>query len=232
MDLPNMSYDPRTIAYQADILHPPIPLRPDAVQGIHNALFRQPAFAYQNFQVAPDGIHLTNLPQAPGQVSAVTFLPDRMVLREEFRSTTIEDFASRVVNVVRIGFQTLGVPVALAQQFIVRSLIQPRHLRENRETLTQRMLGTDQEAWQGFGRPLHSAGLRLQFAPTQEQRESFHVRIETWHQDPRSVWIENTGSFAQPTVAENLPQLGEHLYATYRFMTGPVGEFLSCFDLP
>lgn len=227
-----MAYDPRTIAYQADILHPPIPLRPDVVQGIHNALFRQPALAYQNFQVAQDGIHLTNLPQAPGQVSAVTFLPDRMVLREEFRSTTIEDFAARVVNVVKVGFQTLGVPVALAQQFIVRSLIQPRYLHQNRETLTQRMLGADQEAWQSFGRPLHSAGLRLQFAPTESQRENFHVRIETWHQDPRSVWIENTGSFTVPTTAENLPQLGDYLYATYRFMTGPVGEFLSSFDLP
>ncbi len=227
-----MAYDPRTIAYQAEILHPPTALRADAVQGIHNTLYRQPNLAYQNFQVAQDGIHLINLPQTPGQVSAVTFLPDRIVLREEFRSTTIEDFATRIVNVTRTAFQSLSIPVSLAQQFIVRSLITPRHSKDSREFLTERILGGGSSALDAFGRPLHSAGVRLQFPQTNEHRDTYHVRIETWHQDPRSVWIENTGSFAQPTTTENLPTLGEQLYATYRFLTGPISEFLSRHDQP
>ena len=65
-----MSYDPRSIAFTAELLYPPHQLRADLVQSIHNTLYRQPAIGYQNFQVAPDGIHLTNLPQAPGQISS------------------------------------------------------------------------------------------------------------------------------------------------------------------
>lgn len=227
-----MAYDPRTIAFQAEILHPPLQLRADAVQGIHNSLFRQPNLGYQNFQVAHDGIHLVNLPQSPGQVSAVTFLPDRIVVREELRNNTIEDFATRVVNIASISFQALALATSLAQQFVVRSLITPRHQRNSREFLTQRLMGTDQDAWGTFGRPLHSVGLRLLFPQSNEHRENYQVRIETWHQDPRSVWIENTGSFAMPTPTENLPRLGENLYATYRFLTGPVGDFLARFDVP
>ena len=104
-----MSYDPRTIAFAAEILYPPQQLRADLVQSIHNTLYRQPAICYQNFQVAPDGIHLSNLPQAPGQISTASFSWDRLVLREELRGTTVEDFATRVVNVTMAAFQTLGV---------------------------------------------------------------------------------------------------------------------------
>ena len=71
-----MSYDPRTIAFLAEVLYEPIELASDTVQGIHNALYQRPEISYQYFQVAQDGIHLQNLPQSPGSVSTATFLPD------------------------------------------------------------------------------------------------------------------------------------------------------------
>ncbi len=193
-----MSYDPRSIAFTAELLYPPQPLRADLVQSVHNTLYRQPAIGYQNFQVAPDGIHLSNLPQAPGQVSLATFTWDRLVLREELRGTSVEDFATRVVNVTTIAFQTLGVPTSLAQQFVVRSLIAPRHYRDGREFLSRRLIAPGADAWQAFGRPLQSLGVRLVFPPAPGNNETFHVRVETWPQDQRSIWIENTGSFAGP----------------------------------
>ena len=80
-----MNYDPRTIAFAAEILYPPQQLRADLVQNVHNTLYQRPQLGYQNFQVAPDGIHLSNLAQAPGQVSMASFMHDRLVIREEMR---------------------------------------------------------------------------------------------------------------------------------------------------
>lgn len=227
-----MPYDPRTIAFAAEILHPPQPLRADLVQSVHNALFRQPAIAYQNFQVAPDGIHLSNLPQAPGQVSVATFAWDRLVLREELRATTVEDFATRVVNVATIAFQALGVPTSLLQQFVVRSLIAPRHFRDGREFLSRRLIAPGNEAWQAFGRPLQSLGVRLVFPPTAGGRDTHQVRIETWPQDARSLWLENTASFHGPIATADAPQLAEQLTAAYRFLAGPVCDFVAGLDHP
>lgn len=227
-----MPYDPRSIAFCAEILYPPQQLRADQVQVVHNTLYRQPAFGYQNFQVAPDGIHLSNLPQAPGQVSSASFTWDRLVLREELRGSTVEDFATRLVNVATVSFQVLGITTTLAQQFVVRALIQPRHFRDGRDFLTQRLVTPGSDAWQGFGRPLQSLGLRLSFPPTEASKEMHHVRIETWPHDPRSLWLENTSSFAGPVAVENLPQVANHLYANYRFLSGPVLEFLAGFDTP
>lgn len=226
-----MSYDPRSIAFAAEILHPPQPVRADLAQSIHNALWRQPAFGYQNFQLAQDGVHLSNVPLAPGQISTLTFAWDRVILREEMRGTSVEDFATRVVNVVTTAFQTLSIPASLAQTFVVRSLIAPRNYRDGREFLGNRLFtpGADGST---FGRPLASLGARLVFPPTNGGRDSHQVRIETWPQDPRSIWIENTGSFALPIPAAEAPQLANHLYATYRFLTGPVCDFLGNLDTP
>jgi hypothetical protein len=227
-----MSYDPRTIAFAAEILYPPQQLRADLVQGVHNTLWRQPAIGYQNFQVAPDGIHLTNLAQVPGQVSSLTFAWDRLVLREELRGTSVEDFATRVVNVTTIAFQALGVTTSLVQQFVVRSLVAPRHYRDGREFLSRRLIAPGTDAWQGFERPLQSLGVRLVFPPHGTAHETFHVRVESWPQDQRSIWIENTGSFAGAIAAADAPRLANLLDATYRFMTGPVCNFLASLDTP
>lgn len=227
-----MSYDPRTIAFCAEILHPPLQLRADLVQSVHNTLYRQPVLSYQNFQVAPDGIHLSNPPMAPGQVSSVGFAWDRIVLREELRGTTVEDFATRVVNVVTTSYQTLGVTMSLAQQFVVRSLVQPRHFRDGREFLAQRLVAPGAEAWGRLDRRPLALGARLVFPPVDVGQETHQVRIETWPQDPRSVWLENTTSFPAPVPVADAPRLANHLYATYRFLTGPVGEFLSALDTP
>ena len=225
-----MSYDPRSIAFAVEILHPPQQLRADQVQAVHNALYRQPTISYQNFQVAQDGIHLSNLPQAPGQVSTASFSWDRLVLREELRGSTVEDFATRAVNVATTAFQTLGINASVAQQYVVRSLIAPRNFRDGREFLGQRLVAPGTDAWQSFGRPLQSLGVRLVFPPHDDLAQTFQVRIETWPQDSRSIWIENTGSYATPLKQTELPQLADRLAATYRHLTGPVCEFLSGLD--
>lgn len=225
-----MSYDPRTIAFVAEILFPPMQLRAEQVQGVHNALFRQPALCYQSFQVAPDGIHLSNLAQTPGQVSVASFLPDRLVLREELRGVTIEDFATRVVNVTQLAFQSLGIPATLARQLCVRSLVTPRNRRDGRELLAGRMLVDGNTTLASFQRPIQGMGLRLVFPPTPGATDAHQVRIETWPHDPRSLWLENTTTWQRPIAGGELPKLAEELYGTYQFLTGPVANFLASYD--
>lgn len=229
-----MSYDPRTIAFAAEILYPPRQLRADLVQNVHNSLYQKPQLGYQNFQVAQDGIHLSNLPQTPGQVSTASFLWDRLVLREELRGTTVEDFATRTVNVASTALQTLGITTSVAQQFVVRSLVAPRHFQDGREFLAQRLVPPVASHGSSFTRPMHSLGVRLVFPPASEphQQQTFQVRIETWPQDQRSVWIENASSYTAPLAVGDMPRVADQLAATYQHLTGPVCSFLSSLDTP
>ena len=227
-----MSYDPRTIAFAAEIVYPPLQLRADLVQNIHNTLYRQPQLGYQNFQVAPDGIHLSNLAQAPGQVSMASFRFDRLVLREEMRGTTVEDFATRAVNVATTAPQTLNIPQTVMQQFVVRSLVAPRHFQDGREFLSQRLMPSVSDGGNAFGRPMASLGVRYVFPPHESQQETFQVRIETWPQDQRSIWIENTSSYPTPLAVADMPRVADQLAATYQHVTGPVCSFLAKLDTP
>ncbi|MFN3243922.1 MAG: hypothetical protein ACE37K_20620 [Planctomycetota bacterium] len=227
-----MSYDPRTIAFAAEILYPPQQLRADLVQNVHNTLYRQPQLGYQNFQVAPDGIHLSNLPQTPGQVSMASFRFDRLVLREEMRGTTVEDFATRAVNVATTALQTLNIPQTVMQQFVVRSLVAPRHFQDGREFLSRRLMPSVADGGNAFGRPMASLGVRYVFPPHDAQQETFQVRIETWPQDQRSIWIENTSSYPTPLAVADMPRVADQLAATYQHVTGPVCSFLSKLDTP
>lgn len=226
------NYDPRTIAFGAEVLHAPVQLRADVVQRVHNELYSNRALAYQNFQVAQDGIHLTNPAQAPGQISSVTFLPDRTVLREELRGTSIEDFAARVVNIVGVAYRNLQIQVSLGQQFWVRSLINPQHSTDSRSFVSERMLAGGSEGLAEFGVPLHSIGLRMTFPSTGPEVPLVNLRIEPWVQEPRSLWLEVVGQFGAQVPADRLPQLGHALYTTYRFLTGPSLDYIAHFDQP
>lgn len=226
------NYEPRTIAFGAEVLHPPIQLRTDAAQRVHNELFQRPELAYQNFQIAPDGVHLSNIPAAPGQISTASLLPDRIVFREELRGTTIEDFATRVVNVAGLVFKTLAVPQSVAQQFWVRSLVAPQHERDSRTFVAERMLAGGAESLQAFGRTLHSVGVRMSFASASPSEPALNLRIEPWVQEPRSLWLEVVGQFGAPLPTDRLPELGAGLYTTYQFLTGPALDYVAGFDLP
>ena len=227
-----MTYDPRTIAFAAEILYPPQQLRADLVQNVHNTLYQRPQLGYQNFQVAPDGIHLRNLSQVPGQVSSASFLFDRLVMREEMRGTTVEDFATRAVNVATLAFQTLNIPTSIAQQYVVRSLIAPRHFRDGREFLAQRLISPVSQAGNAFGRPMQSLGVRFVFPPHENHKQTNQVRIETWPQDQRSIWLENSSIYASPLAIADMPRVADQLAATYSHLTGPVCTFLANLDTP
>ena len=221
-------YEPRTIAFGSEVVHTPVSIETPKVQSLHTDLFQQPEVGYQNFQIAQDGVHLTNLAQAPGQISSATVRPDRLIFREEFRSVTVEDFATRVVNFSRAAYESLSIPATLARQYWMRALIAPSHVADSRTLVAEHMLSADNLT--AFGRPIASAGLRLVFPAEEGQRVGYQVRIEPWTQEPRSLWIEVVGQISSAVPAAEITGLGDELYEIYRFVTGPVLEYVSRHD--
>ena len=59
------------------------------------------------------------------------------------------------------------------------------------------------------GEPVFAAGAHyrsniLFVEPAPGGAETYHVRIESWPQDQRSIWLENTGSFPTPTTVTDV----------------------------
>jgi hypothetical protein len=225
-----MHYAPRTIAFVTEIFHPPRQADPGPIQRVHNHLFRSGNPLYQSFAVTPNGAVLSNPAAQPGAVSMAAFLGDRFQFREELSSLTVEDFASRVRTVSELVTEIVGLQVFTAQQVSIRTLVNPRHFKDSRAFLKQGMfrLGSETE---DFGREPQLLGMRLVFPATAEHPQAYALRIESFHGDPRDLYIENQASFAPILVARGLGAIESNVLDAYRYLVDRALRFVGRFDV-
>jgi len=237
----NTVYDTRTIAFICELMHPPSKTDVGAVQRVHNGLFQGGAPPYTSFAITPMGPVLTNPSVRPGAVSQAVFLPDRYQFREELGALTCEDFAARVRLVTEAVTAQTGLQDFSAQQVTIRSLVNPRHYQDSRELLRQGLLGM-KEPLENFERDPALWGLRMVFPPQEPSEDVAEfggdrpnanaLRIESYAQDPRSLFLENQSSFGQGTVSEGLNVVEENIASAYDFLTQRGLVFVGSFDRP
>jgi len=226
-----MNYDPRTIALLSEIIYPPIELQATAVQAIHNQLFSD-EFSYQNFAVTGDGISLSNQLENPGGVSMVNYLPDRIQVREELSGAHVDDFERRVEQVLRISLAQLGLPVLVAHQHVVRSLINAKSFTDSRDFLAAGVCQLDPTAFAPFERPVGLFGMKLIF-PVIEGSDDFHqLLIESFNQDPRSVFLENVTTYTSPVMPDDVDKIAHNVRRTYDFVRNRALAFVAQYDKP
>ena len=224
-----MHYAPRTIAFIAELVHPPVAPDPARIQKVHNDLFQTPDPAYKSFAVTPTGTVLSNPVARPGAVSQASFAADRIQFREELGSLTVEEFAQRVQQIAEIVAELCGIQVFTATQVTVRTLVNPRNFTDAREFLAQGMFGFTTET-DDFERDPELYGLRMIFPPREDHPNAHSLRIESFNDDPRSLFIENQATFAPILVARGLEPLAENVEATYTFLVERSLSFVGRFD--
>jgi hypothetical protein len=223
-------YAPRTVAFQSELFHPPIEADAMRLQRLHNELFQGSSPAYTDFAVLGNGAVLSNPATRPGAVSSVTFAPDRMVFREELSHLTVDEFARRVRQIASATCGMLGLQVITTHQVTIRTLVNPRNFKDSRAYLKEGMFGFGEEV-EDFGRAPQLYGLRLVFPPTETEPNAHALRIESFHNDVRSVFLENQASFAPLLVARGLEPLEQHVHEAYAFLVERGLAFLGRFDV-
>ena len=208
----------RTIAYVCELFHPPRKPDPKAIQKLHNALFESGSQLYTSFAVTPVAPILSNPGVRPEIVSQVAFLADRMQFREELGALTSDAFAGRVREIASRAAELCSIQTFLGQQVTVRSLVNPRHTSDSREFLRRSMFRFDNEL-EVFQRVPGVYGLRLAFPPGDGESTGHALRIESFVQDPRSLFIEVQSGYGGQMVPEGLEELEANVTETYRFVT-------------
>lgn len=223
-----MAYTPRTIAFICELLHPP--RKPDAalIQKLHNEMFQGEHPLYASFAVTPQGAVLSNQPVTAGAVSSVSFLADRMLFREELGGATCETFAQSVHQMVELAARFLGPQLYPLQRVTVRSLVNPRRFKDSRSFLKEGLFGFSKET-EVLGREPGFYGIKLAF-PVSADEPLFSVRIESFNSDPRSIFLENQGTFRPSAGASGSEALTANIHSTYEFMVERVLPFVHAFD--
>lgn len=224
-----MNYTPRTIALLSEILHPPLPSDPSSVQKVHNQMFEGGAPDYSSFAVVPNGAILSNPGTRPGEVSQVSFLPDRIQFREELGTQTHESFATRIQRITASICGIRGITRLTAQSVVVRTLVNPRTYKDSRNYLKNGMFGFGDRV-DVFGSAPQLYGLRMVFPPTQDEQAAYALRIESFNNDVRSLYIESQGTFGSVDVTNGLDSLASNVEDTYRFVVERGLPFVASFD--
>ncbi len=224
-----MDYQPRTIAFLSELVHPPQPTDARAIQKLHNQMFESGHPPYSSFAVTPAGPLLTNPSSRKGAVSQVAFLEDRVQFREELGETTQDSFAERVTNVLEFALPLRNVNLLTGQQVTLRSLINPQRFRDSREFLQSGMFGFGEEM-SVYERSPQLFGMRLVFPPEGEERNAYSLRIESYNADVRSLYVEVQGSFGPTAVTTGLDDITSNVHDTYEFLRARVLPFIARFD--
>lgn len=234
-------YDTRTIAFICELMHPPAQPDTGAVQRVHNSFFQDGNPPYTSFAITPMGPVLTNPSTRPGAVSQAVFLPDRYQFREELGALTCEDFSARVRQVSEAVSAQTGLKNFSGQQVTIRSLVNPRHYKDSRELLRKGLFQL-QEPIPHFEYDPAIWGVRMVFPPHEQQGDAAEfdedrptanaLRIESYAQDTRSLFLENQGSFGQIAAQDGLDILEKNILSAYEFLTERGLGFVASFDQP
>ncbi len=224
-----MSYTPRTIALLSEILHDPLPADPASVQKVHNKMFEGGHPDYTSFAVVPNGAILSNPGTRAGEVSQVCILPDRFQFREELGHLTYDGFAARVRRISQSVVDLRGIRRFNAQSVVVRTLVNPRAFKDSRTYLKDGMFGFG-DKMDVFDQAPQLYGLRMVFPPTPENPSAYSLRIESFNNDVRSLYLESQGTFGSIDVSNGLDALEGNVTSTYRFVVERGLPFVQSFD--
>lgn len=224
-----MPLEPRTIAYACELHHLPQALEPLPLQRLHNRLFEAGSPPYPNFALAGDAIVLSKPASQPQAVSQLHVARDRFAFREELSDLTTEEFAAHVVSLSAEVARARGVQIFTSQVVTVRTLVNLRHFRDAREFLRLGVFGFGHELGT-LGREAQLFGLRLVFPPTPQNPSTFHLRVESFAGDHRSLFLENQANFGPLLSTRSLEPVGANIETTYRFLVERVCSFLVHFD--
>lgn len=166
--------------------------------------------------------------------SALVFLPDRLVILEEWADSTLLAYMERVEAVAREILRSLPIGAFLAEVVTLRGACTVTHSATARDFVLEKFCHQDGAAMaESFGRRADVGAIRLLFGETPESPGTYHVSIEPFRNAPREVLVEVKGVFRSPAVdAEGVGLLPDRIREVRSFLSQRVYPYLNRFDVP
>ncbi|MEX2016609.1 MAG: hypothetical protein WD873_08195 [Candidatus Hydrogenedentales bacterium] len=226
-----MQAEDRPIHLATELIHAPRQHTRPALQKLYYKLSQTRA-AYEN----------TDFSRAPGPrfhsqrgkaQSLALFLPDRLMLIEEWTDLAVDGFLLKVAEVGLRVLTDLGAGQFLAQTVTMRTTFSLSHYDDAKAFMLDRVCGQEGHIDPHFRRPIATGGLRLVFPETSEHPYALQVLIESFRQSPREVYAEVKGLFNNAGIdIATLDNAAENVRRCRRVIEESVHPFLDQYDTP
>lgn len=223
-----MFSEPRTISLLTELIHLPMKHAIGTLREVYTRVCT--TCGYENFIRVGNGARIERQDGESSGFSHLSFGGDRIQLTEDHAGVSVEQFAAKVLAVLGEAVPRLRIPVILVQQVTVRVICAPNNLKSAAEYLERSIFQIRNEDLELLGRPTNVHGFRLVFPATREQPSSFNTRVESYLRDPRSVYIENVGTYKTPIQIQSLEPIAANIRETADFLSQHLVPFLSRYD--
>ncbi|MEK7793525.1 MAG: hypothetical protein AAB353_03305, partial [Candidatus Hydrogenedentota bacterium] len=191
-------------------------------------------------RAAYDSVDFSNPGQArfyskrpPRTQSVAIFLPDRVLVAEEWAGIALSDYLEKVREIAGRVLRDLGVAAFGAQTVTLRSTFALTHFQDARQFLLDHACQQANRILPHFNRPILTGGLRFVLPETAEHAGNLNVLIESFRQSHSEVFVEVKGIFNQQNFdRETLAKAEDNIRTCRGFITGSVFPFLNQYDLP
>jgi len=227
-----MHAEDRPIHFSTELIHPPLQHKVPALQKFYYDLSKTRA-AYDSTDFSAPTQFRFYTRRGPSTQSVALFLPDRLVLIEEWAQVTVSEFCDRVREVAVHAFGQLNVPFFAAQTVTVRSTFSLTHFDDARVFLLDHACHQAELIGPHFRRPVSVGGLRFVLPETPENRGVLHVVIESFRHNIREIFIEVKGIFgSQRLDPASFESAIQNIHHVRDFITANIFPYLNQFDLP
>jgi len=227
-----MQSEDRVIHFSVELVHLPGQVAKEALQKLYYDLSQTRHGSYDSTDF--------NNPMTPrfysrrGQKtqSIAVFLPDRLVLVEEWADMPLSDFVDKVREVAPLVMQARGVKELVAHTATVRSTFALSHFDDAREFLIDHACKQRDLISPYFKRPIAVGGLRFVLPETNEHPGQFNVNIESFRHSRSEVFVEVKGVFGRRRVpVDALDPVLDNVASVRQFISTSVYPYLNQFDL-
>lgn len=228
-----MQSEDRTIHFGVELIHTPLRHKKDTLQKLYYELSQTRNAAY-------DSTDFTNPAQTrfyskSGQrtQSICLFLPDRVLVIEEWADIPLSAFIERVDAIGTRVLEMEGVKRFIAHTATLRSTFALTHVQDGRVFILEHMCGQEGRIGQHFRRPIAMAGMRFHFPETDEYPGNFQVAIEPFRQSRNEIYVEAKGIFTrQPIEPGGMAAVTDHCLGVRTFITDRIFPYMNQFDVP
>lgn len=227
-----MHAEDRLIHFSTELIHAPRQLKVPALQKLYYELSQTRASYDSTDFTAPNQFRFYSK-RGPKTQSIALFMPDRIVLIEEWVDMALSDFLEKLKEVAVRAMHILGIPELLGQTATLRSTFILSNFEDARVFLMDHACGQANRIGVHFKRPIAVGGLRYVLPETPDHPGSLHVIIESFLHNPKEVFVEVKGIFGNQHIDnENLPLVVDNIKTVRAFISENVFPYLNQFDYP
>ncbi|HDP34591.1 MAG TPA: hypothetical protein ENN29_05720 [Candidatus Hydrogenedentes bacterium] len=226
-----MQAEDRVIHFSVELIHPPAPVKRQALQKLYFDLSQTRA-VYDNIDMA-DLMQARFYSRRGKAQSLLVFLPDRVLMVEEWSDIPLSDFEEKIRIAVPVVMKNRGANQVIIHSATIRSTFALTHYDDARVFLLDNACSLQGRIAPHFNRPIATGGLKLVFPETNEHPGNLHVNIESFRHSANEMFVEVKAIFGrQPVTTPDVEPIIANLRQTRAFITDRVFPFLQQFDCP